>query len=77
MDAQPARCAARAISRGAAGRPTTSCVWRGIWEISQFWQNAQRKLQPGVAIENAVVPGRKWNRGFFSMGSTCCAIVRA
>ncbi len=27
-------------------------------EMSQFWQNLQFTLQPAVAIENAVVPGR-------------------
>ena len=38
-----------------------SSVWRtswGLaWEISQFWQFRQRKLQPVVAIVNALVRG--------------------
>ena len=29
--------------------------------------------QAAVAIENALVPGRKWKRGFFSIGSMCTA----
>ena len=38
--------------------------------MSQFWQKWQGKLQPAVAMEKARLPGRKWNSGFFSMGST-------
>ena len=45
-------------------------------EISQFWQNLQFTLQPPVAMENAIAPGRKWKKGFFSMGSTCAATTR-
>jgi hypothetical protein len=30
------------------------------WEISQFWQFRQRKLQPAAASENAVDRGAKW-----------------
>jgi hypothetical protein len=37
--------------------------------MSQFWQNSQAKLQPKVPMEKLVLPGRKWNMGFFSMGS--------
>jgi hypothetical protein len=40
-----------------------------IWEILQFWQNLQYMLHPTVAIDSALVPGRKWKRGFFSIGS--------
>jgi hypothetical protein len=39
------------------------------WEISQFWQNLQKTLQPAVAMEKARLEGKKWNNGFFSMGS--------
>ncbi len=47
--------------------------WGLAWEISQFWQFRQRKLQPVVAIVNALVRGLKWKSGFFSIGSTCTA----
>jgi hypothetical protein len=38
--------------------------------MSQFWQKAQVRLQPAVPKDSTGVPGRKWFRGFFSMGST-------
>jgi hypothetical protein len=38
--------------------------------MSQFWQNRQARLHPAVPKESTGVPGRKWLRGFFSMGST-------
>jgi len=38
--------------------------------ISQFWQNLQARLHPAVPKEKTLLPGRKWFRGFFSMGST-------
>ena len=60
-----------------AALTTSSGVVAVVWtsqgkacEISQFWQNRQRMLQPGVAREKAVRPGRTWKNGFFSMGST-------
>ena len=46
-------------------------------EISQFWHILQLTLQPAVAIEKASEPGAKWNRGFFSMGSTWALQMRA
>ena len=33
--------------------------WR-YCDISQFWQKSQRKLQPGVAMENAWLPEGSW-----------------
>jgi len=38
--------------------------------MSQFWQNLQDRLQPAVPKDSVGVPGRKWFRGFFSIGST-------
>jgi hypothetical protein len=35
----------------------------------QFWQNLQARLQPAVPKDRTLVPGRKWLRGFFSIGS--------
>src|ERR1017187_6776616 len=61
---------------GSGGRkrnssPRGSLVSSGFFcEISQFWQLRQRKTQPDVAREKLSVPGRKWNSGFFSTGST-------
>ena len=48
-------------SRRAAGdlAHRCACVSRGNWEISQFWQKAQRKLHPAVAMEYERLPGRK------------------
>ena len=45
----------------------------GFWEMVQFWQLRHARLHPAVAIEKAVVPGRKWYRGFFSTGSVFTA----
>ena len=52
------------------GLPTILPWSAGIWLMSEFWQKLQEKLQPTVAREKVRVPGRKWNSGFFSMGST-------
>ena len=38
--------------------------------MSQFWQNLHVRLQPAVPNERTGVPGRKWFKGFFSIGST-------
>ena len=38
-------------------------------EMLQFWQKRQPRLQPAVPKESTPEPGRKWLRGFFSMGS--------
>ena len=46
------------------------------WEICQFWQNLQRSGHPTVPSEYAALPGRKWKKGFFSIGSTWTAIGR-
>ena len=40
------------------------------FEMSQFWQNLQPRLQPAVPNERTGEPGRKWLSGFFSIGST-------
>ena len=37
--------------------------------ISQFWQKRHPRLQPAVPKERTGEPGRKWFRGFFSIGS--------
>jgi hypothetical protein len=37
--------------------------------MSQFWQNLHMRLQPAVPKLKTRDPGRKWLRGFFSMGS--------
>jgi hypothetical protein len=37
---------------------------------TRFWQNRHARLQPAVPKDSTAVPGRKWFRGFFSMGST-------
>jgi len=40
------------------------------WEMLQFWQWLQEKLHPTLPKEYESVPGRKWYKGFFSIGST-------
>ncbi len=40
------------------------------FEMSQFWQKRQARLQPAVPKDSTDVPGRKWFSGFFSIGST-------
>jgi hypothetical protein len=64
----PMRTAASAMASGDAASASVS-VSRDF-EISQFWQNLQARLQPAVPNDSTGVPGRKWLSGFFSMGST-------
>src|SRR5919106_1384272 len=47
------------------------------FEMSQFWQNLQARLQPAVPNDRTGEPGRKWFRGFFSTGSTQNPLERA
>ena len=58
MEGQPA---------DAAMSTTCSGVWRSIprpdalaFEMFQFWQKRQPRLQPTVPKERTSVPGRKW-----------------
>ena len=64
---QPSSWATRASLSGAAASARVS-ISRDLL-ISQFWQNLQAKLQPAVPNDSTEVPGRKWLRGFFSIGS--------
>ncbi len=58
---QPESRAARTTASGGNGSPAMPpSLRRGAWEICQFWQKPQRKLQPGVAMDMAFEPGRKW-----------------
>src|SRR5919197_6764254 len=66
--AQPSRAAASAISSGEAASASVSSS--RDFEMSQFWQNLHARLQPAVPNESTELPGRKWFRGFFSIGST-------
>src|SRR5919108_5330486 len=65
---QPSRAAASAIAAGDAASASVSSS--RDFEMSQFWQNRQARLQPAVPNESTDVPGRKWLSGFFSIGST-------
>src|ERR1700738_2964994 len=65
---QPSSCALRAIWSGVAASARTS-ISRDF-DMSQFWQKRQPRLQPAVPKERTLVPGRKWLSGFFSIGST-------
>ena len=76
MDAQPASKAIRTICSGSSGSPSTFFNSRGDWDSVQFWQKAHRKLHPTVAMEKLREPERKWNSGFFSMGSAFVAAAR-
>src|SRR5438128_1020760 len=66
--AQPRSAAAAAIALGEASSPSVSSS--RDFEMSQFWQKRQERLQPAVPKESTAVPGRKWLSGFFSIGST-------
>ncbi len=55
---QPKRAAVRAIAAGEAASASVS-VWRDF-EMSQFWQKLQARLQPAVPNDRTGVPGRKW-----------------
>ena len=65
---QPSSAADAAMRSGDAESASVS-ISRDF-EMSQFWQNRQARLQPAVPKERTDVPGRKWFRGFFSIGST-------
>src|SRR5512142_46252 len=67
-DRQPRRAAVSAIEVGEAASASVSTS--RDFEMSQFWQNLQVRLQPAVPNESTGVPGRKWLSGFFSIGST-------
>src|SRR5271157_2823311 len=66
-DRQPVFSAASAIASGEA----RSCIRSKLraFEMSQFWQNLQVRLQPAVPKDRTGVPGKKWLSGFFSIGS--------
>jgi hypothetical protein len=65
---QPSPFAASAIVSGAAAAARVSMSFD--FEMSQFWQKRQARLQPAVPNERIDEPGRKWLSGFFSTGST-------
>ena len=65
MPLEPEAAASFTICAGVQGRASsTNC-----WEMLQFWQKGQVKLQPHPPILKIWLPGRKWWSGFFSMGS--------
>ena len=66
--AQPNSAEAAAICSGEAASASVS-ISRDF-EMSQFWQKRQERLQPAVPKERTALPGSKWLRGFFSIGST-------
>ena len=45
------------------------------WLIPWFWQKEHLKLQPTVPNDNDLDFGRKWYRGFFSIGSIFIADI--
>src|SRR5437870_3001562 len=65
---QPSRTAASAIASGEAASASVS--HSRDFQMSQFWQKRQERLQPAVPKERTELPGRKWPSGFFSIGST-------
>ena len=44
--------------------------------MSQFWQNLQPRLHSAVPKRRTGVPGKKWFRGFFSIGSIQKPVLR-
>src|SRR5271169_4518590 len=71
---QPSSAAERAMRSGDAESASVSTC--RDFEISQFWQNRQARLQPAVPNERTDEPGRKWFKGFFSIGSTQKPLLR-
>src|SRR4051794_5575422 len=67
-DRQPRRSAVAASASGEAA-PDSVSISRDF-EMSQFWQKRQARLQPAVPNDSTDEPGRKWFSGFFSTGST-------
>jgi len=57
MEEQPRSSAYSTTSLGGMNSPGILPVSRGDWEISEFWQCRQRKLQPAVAMEYERLPG--------------------
>jgi hypothetical protein len=55
--AQPSRAAASAMASGVAVLASVSNS--RDFEMSQFWQNRQHRLQPAVPNDSTDVPGRK------------------
>ena len=70
MKATLAAPLARAASAIRSGEATSSSrsISR-LFEMSQFWQNLQARLQPAVPKLSTLLPGKKWLSGFFSIGS--------
>src|SRR5262245_534846 len=68
MLAQPRSSATSASRVGDAASARVSISFD--FEMSQFWQNRQARLQPAVPNDRTDDPGRKWFSGFFSIGST-------
>jgi len=64
---QDAATAAVAMSSGQAW--SISVSMSRDFDMSQFWQNLQARLQPAVPKDSTAEPGRKWCSGFFSIGS--------
>lgn len=69
MVLQPDRVACKTISSGDVIRPGMRGARPGILDSEWFWHQGHLRLHPAVATERLSVPGRKWKRGFFSMGS--------
>jgi hypothetical protein len=67
IERAPLAAAASAIATREA-RYNSPSISRAF-EMFQFWQNLQLKLQPAVPNDSTAVPGRKWFKGFFSIGS--------
>jgi hypothetical protein len=64
---QPAAAATSAMRSGEAWSIRRSIS--RLFEMSQFWQNLQARLQPAVPKLKTLEPGWKWLSGFFSIGS--------
>ena len=67
MEGRPRLRAASTISSG--DHSSDSASSGPAWEMSLFWHHRQERLQPVQLRERHRVPGMKWLRGFFSMGS--------
>ena len=74
IDGAPCAIARSTTSSGVFRR--SPCSSSFAFEMSQFWQNLQPRLQPAVPKLSTGVPGKKWLSGFFSIGSIANPVER-
>ena len=62
--------------RASVSRKSEPSLSSTALEISAFWQNGQKRLQPKHPAERIRLPGKNRRSGFFSIGSSASAVRR-